>query len=61
LAIAAVPVWAKDKNIVTVLPFTLHSAENIEYVRQGIVDMLIARISVATKSRLSAKTACRMS
>jgi TolB-like protein len=36
---------AKDKHIVTVLPFSLNSSENIEYVRQGIQDMLITRIT----------------
>ena len=48
--IAAVqPLWAKDKTIVAVLPFTVHSAENIDYVRQGIGDMLSSRISVNEK------------
>ena len=32
----AQPLWAKDKNTVAVLPFSVHSAENIDYVRQGI-------------------------
>jgi TolB-like protein len=40
------PLWAKDKNTVAVLPFSVHSAENIDYVRQGIGDMLASRISV---------------
>jgi TolB-like protein len=42
-------VRAKEKYTVTVLPFSLHSAENIEYVRQGIGDMLTSRISVPDK------------
>jgi len=42
-------VWAKEKYTVTVLPFSLHSAENIEYVRQGIGDMLMSRIAVPDK------------
>jgi TolB-like protein len=42
----AQPLWAKDKNTVAVLPFSVHSAENIDYVRQGIGDMLASRISV---------------
>ena len=42
-------VWAKEKYTVTVLPFSLHSAENIEYVRQGISDMLTSRIAVPDK------------
>ena len=43
------PLWAKDKNTVAVLPFSVHSAENIDYVRQGIEDMLASRISVNEK------------
>ncbi len=46
---------AKDKYTVTVLPFTLHSAENIEYVRQGIDDMLISRISASNKLEVTRK------
>ncbi len=51
---AGVP-WAKDKHIVTVLPFTLNSSENIEYVRQGIGDMLATRLSVSNKIEVTAK------
>lgn len=47
--------WAKDKYIITVLPFTLNSADNIEYVRQGILDMLITRTSVSSKIEVTAK------
>jgi TolB-like protein len=43
------PSWAKEKDIVAVLPFSVHSAENIDYVRQGIGDMLSSRISVNDK------------
>ena len=43
------PLWAKDRNTVAVLPFSVHSAENIDYVRQGIWDMLASRISVNDK------------
>jgi len=43
------PVWAKEKSVVTVLPFAVHSAENIDYVRQGIGDMLSSRLSVSDK------------
>ena len=45
----AQPLWAKDKNTVAVLPFSVHSAENIDYVRQGIGDMLASRLSVNEK------------
>ncbi|HRY37634.1 MAG TPA: FG-GAP-like repeat-containing protein [Smithellaceae bacterium] len=48
-------IWAKEKYTVTVLPFSLHSAENIEYVRQGIGDMLISRISVPDKIEVTRK------
>ena len=43
------PLSAKDKNTVAVLPFSVHSAENIDYVRQGIGDMLASRLSVNEK------------
>jgi TolB-like protein len=45
----AQPLWAKDRSTVAVLPFSVHSAENIDYVRQGIGDMLSSRISVSDK------------
>ena len=41
--------WAKEKNSVAVLPFSVYSAENIDYVRRGIGDMLSSRISVSEK------------
>jgi TolB-like protein len=47
--LAAGSLWAKDKYTVTVLPFTLNSAENIDYVKQGIEEMLSSRISVPDK------------
>ena len=47
--------WAKDKYTITVLPFSLHSADNIEYVRQGIGDMLSTRISVPNKIEVTGK------
>lgn len=40
---------AKEVKTVAVLPFSVHSAENIEYVRQGIWDMLSSRIAVNEK------------
>jgi TolB-like protein len=53
--LSAGTLWAKDKYSVTVLPFTLNSSENIEYVRQGIQDMLITRIAVSNKIEVSGK------
>ncbi|MDP2838849.1 MAG: hypothetical protein Q8O11_02235, partial [Syntrophales bacterium] len=49
LLVSIQPLWAKDKYTVAVLPFSVHSAENIDYVRQGIGDMLASRISVSVK------------
>ena len=46
---------AKDKTSVAVLPFNVHSAENIDYVRSGIWDMLSSRISVAETIDVVAK------
>ena len=47
--------WAKDRYAVTVLPFTINSSENIEYVRQGIQDMLTTRIAASDKINVTAK------
>ena len=47
--------WAKDKYMVTVLPFSVHSAENIDYLKQGIGDMLSTRISVPNKIEVTGK------
>jgi TolB-like protein len=49
VVVAAPSLWAKEKNSVAVLPFSVHSAENIDYVRRGIGDMLSSRISVSEK------------
>jgi TolB-like protein len=46
---------AKGEKIVAVLPFTVHSAENIDYVRQGIWDMLASRIAVNEKIEVISK------
>jgi TolB-like protein/outer membrane protein assembly factor BamB len=46
---------AGEKKSVAVLPFTVHSAENIDYVRQGIWDMLASRISVSDKIDVASK------
>jgi TolB-like protein len=55
ILVATGSIWAKDKYTVTVLPFTLNSSENIGYVRQGIGDMLITRISVPNKIEVTGK------
>jgi TolB-like protein len=46
---------AKDKKMIAVLPFSVHSGDNIDYVRQGIWDMLSSRISVADKIEVISK------
>lgn len=45
----SMPVQAKDQYSVTILPFTVHSAENIDYVKQGIEEMLTSRIGASDK------------
>ncbi|HON59502.1 MAG TPA: FG-GAP-like repeat-containing protein [Smithella sp.] len=40
---------AKDKYTVTILPFSLHSAENIDYIKEGIETMLSSRIASSDK------------
>jgi TolB-like protein len=47
--------WAVGEKKVAVLPFTVHSAENIDYVRQGVGDMLSSRISVNEKIEVVSK------
>ena len=49
LLVSIQPLWAKDQYRIVVLPFSVHSAENIDYVRQGIGDMLASRISASEK------------
>ena len=53
--IAAGSLWAKDKYIVTILPFSIHSAENIDYIKNGIAEMLTSRISASKKIKVSQK------
>ncbi len=47
--------WAKDKYTVTVLPFSINSAENIDYLKQGIGEMLSTRIYVPNKIEITSK------
>jgi TolB-like protein len=55
LLLATNSLWAKDKYTVTVLPFTLNSSENIDYIKQGIDEMLSSRISVPDKITVTSK------
>jgi TolB-like protein len=43
------PLFGKDVKTVAVFPFSIHSAENIDYMRQGIEDMLRSRLSMNEK------------
>lgn len=55
LLIFAATLWAKDKYTVTVLPFSTHSAENIDYMKDGIGNMLSSRIAVPGKINVTAQ------
>ena len=50
-------VWAKDNYRIAVLPFSVHSAENIDYIRQGTDDMLRSRLSLNEKITVIEKNA----
>ncbi len=55
LTALAFPLDAKEQAKVAVLPFTVHSADNIDYVRQGISDMLTSRIAAQGKISVAGK------
>lgn len=55
LLIFATTLWAKDNYTVTVLPFSTHSAENIDYLKDGIGNMLSSRIAVPGKINVTAQ------
>jgi len=55
LVAAAGIVWAKDIKTVAVLPFSVSSAENIDYVQQGIWNMLASRLSSSGKIDVTGK------
>lgn len=52
-------VGASDIKTVAVLPFDVHSSENIDYIRNGVWDMLISRISLSGKIEVAAKHTVR--
>lgn len=54
ILLVAGPLWAKDKYTVTVLPFATHSAENIDYLKDGISNMLSSRLAVPGKIDVTA-------
>lgn len=47
--LSATFIWAKDEYTVTILPFSINSAENVDYMKQGIEEMLTARLSSSGK------------
>jgi TolB-like protein len=47
---------AQQAKKIAILPFTVNSSENINYVRDGIWDMLISRVTVAGKTEVLSKT-----
>lgn len=49
ISLGAGTLWAKDKYTVAILPFAVHSAENIDYIKQGVEEMLTARLSATEK------------
>lgn len=53
--IFVMPLWSKDRNTVAVLPFSTHSAEDIDYIRNGISDMIASRVSISDKIDVIAK------
>jgi TolB-like protein len=55
ILLASGSLWAKDKYIVTILPFSVNSADNIDYVKQGIEEMLSSRISSSDKITITDK------
>ncbi|MGA9110916.1 MAG: FG-GAP-like repeat-containing protein [Smithella sp.] len=55
ILLAAGSLWAKDKYIVTIIPFSVNSADNIDYVKQGIEEMLDSRISSSDKITITDK------
>ncbi|MGV8080468.1 MAG: FG-GAP-like repeat-containing protein [Syntrophales bacterium] len=55
LVVASGLVWAKDTKTVAVLPFSVSSAENIDYVQQGIWNMLSSRLSSSGRIEVPGK------
>ncbi|MFA5323864.1 MAG: FG-GAP-like repeat-containing protein [Smithella sp.] len=47
--LSATTILAKDEYTVTILPFSINSAENLDYMKQGIEEMLTSRLSSSGK------------
>ena len=46
---------AQQQKKIAILPFTVNSSENINYIRDGIWDMLISRVTVGGKTDVLSK------
>lgn len=51
------PAFAGDRKTVAVLPFAVHSGENIDYVKKGVWDMLYSRLSAGGELELVSRQA----
>lgn len=47
---------AQQQKKIAILPFTVNSSENINYIRDGIWDMLISRVTVGGKTNVLSKS-----
>jgi TolB-like protein len=47
---------AQQQKKIAILPFTVNSSENINYIRDGIWDMLISRVTVGGKTDVLSKS-----
>src|SRR5512139_3724290 len=47
---------AQQTKKIAILPFTVNSSENINYIRDGIWDMLISRVTVSGKTDVLSKS-----
>jgi TolB-like protein len=46
---------AEETKKIAVLPFSIHSAEDIDYIKSGVWDMLISRLSATEKVKVTDK------
>jgi TolB-like protein len=49
------PIEAQQVRV-AILPFAMHTGENLDYLNEGVVDMLATRISVGTPIRVAEKS-----
>lgn len=55
-AVCASAPEAQQTKRIAILPFTVNSSENINYIRDGIWDMLISRVTVSGKTNVVGKS-----